>query len=368
MRRRRDIELLREYVKMTLNEDDVGDNPAAGAGGDLVPGMVGPYGISFGDNNMLYKAFIKPFVDVASTAIGKAKELKESAKTLLRVTLQGLIANMIPGLQVNYKKIFDEEKEEVEKIKKEYSEVYNETDAALRSTDAGFFALMAFPGPVLAANAAKMAPSALAGTLSAITGGTTDKIYEKAKEFLKYAEDEILTPIGTKKDRQYSSFVRNGTVINEKDDKNEVDEAIEEVLRDPKFINAILKSSSKTRKMQKEAQTIYKETLQEIYDLAIGLFEKTKTIEDLRRSIQKMKKVPQSVKTDMNNLSQLKGKDKKNAEEMLIKTVQKSFKEYYEKNVESHVNSMKKSGVPEDSPVIKDYMKLLSKVKSMNIS
>ena len=370
--RRKDELLLREYVRVILSEDDAGGNFGAGPGGDLVPGMIGPYGVSFGDKNQLAKTFITPFLDVFNTAVGKAKEITTSAKTTLKTALGAVVSTLIPSLHINYKQIFEDEKKEIEQIKNDYKEVYNRTDEALRTTDAAVLAFMAFPGEYLAANFADKAPAAAAGVLSVMTGGMSDTVIAKSLSGGKSALDFVLDRPGAKLfggsmgGRQYSSYIRSGRLIREKSDEKieSIEKELSELLNDESFLSKLL-STGEAKEMQNRAREIYRSTLEEIVENADTLFNKTKTVDDLLKIFGKMKKIDPDIKKKLEEMNTLQGEEKDKAAAMLIDSLQKSFKEYHVKNLTDHYKSAIEAGIPEDSQYIKDYKATVSKINSM---
>jgi len=347
--RRKDEMLLREYVRVLLAEDEAGGNPAFGPGGDLVPGMIGPYGISFGDKNQLLKTFIGPFLDVANTAIGKTKELSVRAKNLVKVSLAAIATTLIPQLQVNYKSWFDQEEKEVERIKSEYREVYAKTDEALRSNDAAFLAFMAYPGPVLGTKLALMTPAAAKETLSVMTGGVSDTVGSYARGGAKELID-MLFATGTKKPTRFR----------EADNDDEKD-----VIVNKKILSKVL-SVEPAKEMQERAQEIYKSTLKQVLEDAQEILEKTKTVDDIEKFLKKSKKpIEQKTKEAIETIKKTTGQERQNSEMTLIDNLQKSFKEYYVTNLKNHLKGVIDAGIPKNHPYVQDYESVISKINSM---
>ena len=199
MRRRIDYDerLLREYVQSILLEDEAGGNTAlfggAGAGfnaydASFSHGVGGGAGAwSGGSAQDLHDTFIGPFVDVFKTAVGKTKEITRKTRTLLWVGLQTVLTTLIPIYGYNYAEVFDKEKEDIEKIRGEYKDVYDRTEAALSGPDATLLAFMASPALTLGAFAAKATPEATKGLFSAVSGGLSDEIYDGTKSKLEAA-------------------------------------------------------------------------------------------------------------------------------------------------------------------------------------
>ena len=355
--------LLREYVKRTLTEE-MGDY---GGPGD----MSGGYGYAWGSNEDLYNTFVGPFVDVFKTTLGKTKELAVKTKTLLNVSLNTILTTLIPIYGFNYAKVFDDEKEEIDKIRSEYKDVYDKTDEALGSSDAAMLAFMASPALTIGAWAGKMAPGAVKEILSATTGGMSDDIYDGIKDAAIAAGR---WSIGERRDGRPTSSKSKGSKspkdassvfdslgesqINEREESpNKKAITPEKILKSKKFLSQALEAP-KLKEMQQVAIKTYRETLSQIYKQAEDLLKKAKTVEDL----EKLSKKPIN---DIDKVKKLQGEERAKAEKMLIDGVRKSMKEFYIKNLTDQVDGVVRAGIPENSQYVKDFREVIQKIKAL---
>ena len=362
--RRRNHRLLREYIRDILREElDSGGNFAAGVGGDLVPGMIGPYGISFGDNNLLFKTFIGPFLDVVNTAVGKAKEVTIAAKNAIKVGLGAIISTLVPQLHINYAKIFEEEKKEVDEVKRAYKEIYERTDEALRSNDAAAMAFMAYPSQYLGVKFAQMAPGPIFDTLSIMTGGISDTIIKKTFSGKGDLMNKLLTAPGKRRSERWNEARRlHGRLIHEDESDKEIDrfaEEFKEKLSDPAFIDEILSSAQKTDDMQQQARDVYKSSLKEIEQDFMKLKQQATSIDGVINIVSKMKKVNEKSKK---HIEALKDVEDENVKQELIETVVESFKAYNYLTLSGRIQSVKNAGIPGDSQYVKDHEKVINSI------
>lgn len=385
-----EIQLLREYVRKTLNEEYDG-----GGGGS-------PYGIAYGSPDEMMDTFIGPFTDVFKTAVGKTKEVTRKTKTLLNVSFRTLISSFFPFIGQDYKSVFDEEKADIEKIRSEYKDVYDRTDKALASNDAAMLAFMANPAVALSAWSVKQTPKVIKGTLSALTGGVSDDVYDNAVDAAKKADNWAMTDsssdngYGSRKSKhrreededesdelrkkmlrgedpsksQPKVSVRDAAMsvgmgegrLREEDEKKQKSGGGKKVtpkviLTNKKFIDKVL-SSQKSKQIQKNATDTYRKTLKSVFSHAENVMKKVKTIEDLEKIAKK--KVPEA-----DQIRKLPPEEKARAEKTLIDGIRQSTKDFYIKNLTDHLDKVIKAGIPEESQYIKDYRQVIQKIKAL---
>lgn len=129
--------LLREYVRTLVSEMDFGGIGDGGYGsysyGDIGMGRDGGVG-GWGGKSVL-SVFGSPFLDVAKTAVGVGKEFGAHAKGLARTGVEAALSLVLPFVQGEYDKISKETSEEVQKVKKEYQDLYKKNLDAFFNTD-----------------------------------------------------------------------------------------------------------------------------------------------------------------------------------------------------------------------------------------
>jgi hypothetical protein len=382
-----EIQLLREYLRVTLNEDYDG-----GGGSD--------YGVAYGSPDEMMSTFIGPFTDVFQTAVGKTKEITRKTRTLLNVSFKALLSTFFPFIGADYKSIFDEEKADIDKIRSQYKDVYDRTDKAMAGNDAAMLAFMVNPGVAMSAWAVKQTPKVIKGTFSALTGGMSDDIYGKTVSAAKEAgnwmtsddsgsnrqssrksrhrreedEDEsdelrkkMLRGTGnsgsqrevTPKDVAISlGGMGEGRLFEKKEDEGDKKKITPKtILTNKKFMKKVL-SSPHTLEMQKIATATYQKTLKAVYTHAENVMKKVKTIEDLEKIAKK--KVPEA-----EQIKKLPPDEKVKAEKMLIDGIRKSTKDFYIKNLKDHVSGVVKAGIPEESQYVVDYKAVIQKIEAL---
>jgi len=360
--------ILREYVKQVLCEDE-GYGGMVGASFDM-----SPYGAHFASGNAIYTTFIKPFVDVKDVAMGKTKELSQKAQTLGKVAFETVGSTLLPFLYSQHEEIFKKEKEEIDKIKAQYGEVYNATWDAFKDNDVALTAFFCFPGAVLTGLMAKKAPDVAINMLSTISGGTIDSFLDKVKKSY-----HLGSPSGGKSkssagggggggsggmggnyDMGFGGGSTGGGSVGEAlvrelaGDKKKP--KLSDIVTNQKVVKKAL-SSPEAQRMQQEARDIVKGTLQAVFEQAQAVIT-ANSLEDLQKKLGK----------PLKGLDKLKGmqpQERAAAEKQLLTTLKKSMKEMYSKNLEMQVKQATDAGIPENSGYVKLYVSAIQKIKSL---
>lgn len=352
MKKKTELQLLKEYVRVALREDEYGDIAAGFDSSAYNSGSV--HG---GEMDALLDAFVKPSLDALKTAVGKTKEITRRGRTVISTSFITIATTLIPGLKYSYKELFEEEEADIQKIKSEYQDVYQRTDSALAANgfDTAVLAFMAAPGAAIAAVAAKKTPGAAKEILSTMTGGTSDKLFDKVKGInFEKKGDETFQPDKNNNVEEYQIVEDD-----EEPQKKKEDAGIDKkILTNKKFIAKAL-DNPRAKSISAEATKIYRGTLNDIFKHVQSVMKDTKSIGDL----QKLSKKPIE---GIEKLKDLQGNEKKKAEEAIFKTVRKTMKDFYIKELTDHYKSVIKAGIPEDSQYIKDYKSTIEKIKALN--
>lgn len=369
--------LLKEYVREVLREDDT-----AAVWGDLHTHdmMMHPYGARFGSANDLYKIFIKPFVDVVDTTMGKTKELSQHAQTLVKVAFETIATTLVPIFSDSYKEIFAAEKKSIDKIRNDYKDVYQSNWDAFRDNDAFWTAFCYAPWAIMTIKLIKQTPKTAARLASTLSGGSADRVlsrmlgdwnrgYGNPKSGLGYANRSTMG-------MSYGDYGGNGGsggggagymegVIREdedskqkkhgKKDEERLDHAAK-VLTSPKFI-AMLRNSDVVKGMEKSARDAVRNTLHKVYVEAQAVM-RAKSLQELQqktgkqvKGLEKLREVPQA--------------ERQKAEQALLAGLRKTMKNFYTENLDGQVKDALKAGVPENSPYISDYRSIIAKIKAL---
>lgn len=358
----RERELLKEYVKL-LVEDDGGD-------GGFGFGDMGPFGMQFGSQSDLYNIFIRPFTDVAQTAAGKTKSMVSRTVTLAHVMFEAIATTLIPILASEYGEIFQRGNARLEKIEQEYKEVYDSTWSAFRDNDIALTAFFYKPTMAITAHAARLAPKALIKSLSLLSGGSMDSFLSKVAKKFDFG-DIAIKPLERKTGLDTDKWSGHGgggwgdggggawmeSFIREDEQKKEQKKPdIGKILSSEKVMNA-LETSQVMRKLQSQIQNTVNSTLNDAVNMASEVF-KANTVEQLVRLTKK--NIPEVTK-----LKSLPQQERAKAEKVILMTTKKSIKKLYTDNLEKTIKQAQSAGVPSDHPFIAAYHKAIDTINKM---
>lgn len=332
--------LLRECIHQILKEDD-----GFGGLGDAMAGM--PYGMHYASKDQMYQIFVKPFTDVVDVAAGKTKELSQKGQTLLKTAFESVATTLVPILKDSYGEIFAKEKEEIDKIRSEYSGVYGATWDAFKEADVLIAAFMYRPDLFMTAQFVHKAPKAAAKLLSILSGGSLDKTLTS-----------ILSAAPSKGRRSSEGpGMPIESIIREKGgEKNtNVDKLV--MLVKNKKVRAILSNSEKVQQMTGAGKTLVRNTLKLIFDQASAVLT-ANSLQDMQKKLGK--KLP-----GVGELSRIPQQERPGAEEAMLKGIKAGMKEFYVKQLEGQVKTAVEAGVPKNHPYVSDYMRVISKIKNL---
>jgi hypothetical protein len=147
-----------------------------------------------GSSSDLKRAFFDPFADVVKTAFGKSRELLVKTKSLFKIVFNVLVSTLVPGLEGSYDEIAKQEAESIQRIRSQYKDVYDRTDAALSSGDATIMGLLYAPGAVFGSVLAKKGFEVASDLLGSVSGGASDRYvkesYRRGSRLLFEQDDE----------------------------------------------------------------------------------------------------------------------------------------------------------------------------------
>ena len=312
--------LLREYIRTIIKEDYGG----FGYGGY---GDFGGYGGGSGGSGartVVVKGLVEPFLDIFKIAKGKAKELSVQAQSLGKIALGAVAQTVIPILTVDFQKIFDKQKDDIAKIRKEYEGPLKASWDAITSSDASILAFMAYPEVTVTTILFKKAPEVAKEMLDVISGG---KFSDNVKELVKQEKSEK----GENKKVSVSSVM-------------------------PVAIPAALKTAEIIR-MKDEAQVIVKKTLSDVLQ-KVEIVSRAKSFEELQN------KLGVTFKKEVDQLKKLKPEERQQTEQKLLVAVKKSMLESYAKNLEKEVQSVLDDGFSESHPYVRNYRDVIQKIRS----
>lgn len=372
-------DLLGEYVREVLNEDDTGaiysdlrgmdmHSPWHGMGhhgGYGGMGGMGMYGARFGSGGDLYRVFVKPFVDVVDTAVGKTKEATSAAYTLARVAFETLVTTLVPFFSDSYKEIFADEKKRMAGIRKEYGEVYQSNWDAFRDNDAFWTAFCYAPWAIMTIKFFKQSPRTAGRLMSALTGGAADRVLSRMLGDWNRAYRPPITGLaytGTSSGAGPDTGIHVESVVAEdkerprrKGSEDKLDRAAR-VLTGPKVMG-LLKDSPIAKGLAQEAQEVVRDSLSTAYKEAQAVLTSS-SVQELRQ--KSGKQIP-----PIKGLDQVPAAERKALEQAALAGFRESMRKMYVGGLEARVAQALRAGVPEDSPFITDHRAVISKIKAM---
>lgn len=346
---------LSEFDRLVLREFEGGD-AGGGWGGTGTGGYLGVGGKIVSDD-ALYKAFIKPFVNVAKTAVSGSKAMVTAARTVIVTTAKAILEKLVPKYKANYDKTFQTHNKSMEKIKQEYAPVYKDIVDSMKNNEdflisAFFFDPGSFFGTTLSNPQTFLtfwggikAPKLFSNLLSSLSGGAVDPYLEKIK---KAVSDELPT---TRKPRS-EGFVRNVLV---EADKKQLLKTIE-YLTNPKLVDVALESET-SKKMQGITRRTTQVTLDKIYNIVA----KTMKLTDVDQ-IQSVvgEKIP-----EIEKLSEIPKESRGDVEQEMLTNVKNTVKNLYAAQLEQDVEKMIASGVPATNKLVSAYRETIKKIRSL---
>ena len=371
--------LLREYVRELLKEE--GDGHAGYTAHDIMmsAGSMNPYGMHYGSGDDMYKTFIKPFVDVVQTTTGKAKEMSVKTQTMIRVVFETLATTIVPILRDDYKQAFDNEKKALDKIRSEYAEVYQSNWDAIFNADVAAAAFFYSPATFFTVAFVRKAPGVALDMVSVLTGGKLDGWIDRLRSKIPGTKHRDSVKSHGNRSSDYSGFgpYKKGDkthlpsggpsfgadyyegVVREDVSEGEADAGLEKVVKllTSDKLKARLEKSPIVKRMQRSGQAVVRNTLEQVFKQAQGVMT-ANSLHDLQNKTGSKLK-------DLDKLAQVPAGERQKAEQTILSGVKKSMKEFYVKNLEAQVKAAVDAGVPQDSPYVQDYMKVISKIKGL---
>lgn len=359
-------QLLREYVRRSLQEDFGGGD----FGGDL-GGMGYGFGGGYVDPKDMYTVFIKPFTDVYDTAMGKTKEMSVATAELARVSLEAILTTIIPVLGSDYDKIFDKYEGQMEKVREEYKDIYDATWTAFTDNDVVLAAFGMFPTAMITQVAVRKAPIPVIHTLDALTGGFFEKHFQRLLKVLSPDEKKPLDDTGGGGGDiygmggwgygggDYGGFDGGGFgegLIREKEGEKDDKPSVVDKILHPKIMAAVQKNP-RVQQMMRDTRSAFRETLEELFDRV----QKVSKVNDL----QQLQQLTGKTIKGLDKLKQMSPEQQRAISQQLMGSVRGAMINLYVKNLTNQAKMAVKAGVPEDHPMVSDLLAAAKKIKSL---
>jgi hypothetical protein len=296
----------------------------------------------------LKKIFVEPFTTAIGAAAGKVKEMARRAVGLVRIAFETVMTTLVPFLRDNYDEIFEKQKEDIQKIKSEYSAYSKSVDEAFENDDFKALAFIAFPGAALAGKFVQDGPEAAKKILSVATGGVSDE-YLEGRGKSKKSPGSIFDSYA----RSYAKLLREA---GEEGGGEKKEVSLADKIGSKKFIEEIMKGSPTMMSASKKARDLYRDSLEKVFKEASGVL-KAKSIDEIEKVLGK--KVPGTDK-----LKQLKPEERKRGEEELLKATRESLKKMYTKSLKDDVKKVS-DVFGDDFPFVQDYNKVIAAIEKL---
>lgn len=349
--------LLREYVKKILIEDTYGMVDPFGGGG-MSGGTVSA--------GTMYDVFIKPFVDVIEVGKGKMKEMGTHVVASVKIALTAAATTFLPFLASDYNNIFKHQEAQLQKIRSEYSKVYNATWDAFKRTDFALMGFFCFPGYVLSGALAAKSPKIALGVANTLTGGELDNVLDRVAGKLDQKFDSAIA-----RAKRLMEGSLHGNVLLEKKKTRKMDDRdklLAELVTHPEFINEVL-STPAAQALQSDSLEIHEETIDKIEE-DVKQIAAIRNAAGLRSILEGLKKnvkenTGDDVLKSLADLEKLPQNERQVAEQQLVRSFKECSKKFLVENLEKKVKSAVDAGINPESPFIKDYRGLINKINAI---
>jgi len=306
---------------------------------------VGPYGVHYGSGDDLYKVFVKPFVDVVETAAGKTKEMSQRSQTLLRTAFEATATTLIPVLRDSYAEIFQKEREELDKVREEYADVYRSNWDAFKDNDVLVAAFMYAPEAFLTAQFVQAAPRAAARMVSVLSGGELDPWLRRI--------------VGSSKGGPRTGFgggegpgVPMESRLREEHGRRR---SLPELLSS-RQLHQRLRQSPLVKRMAAQGRSIVRSTLKDAWKQAHAIAT-ARSLEELQRLT--------GADLKLSSLNGIPQQDRAASERAILGGAKSSMLEFYMKNLEAQAQQARDAGIPRSSPYVVDYEQVISRIKAL---
>ena len=388
--------ILVEYINHILREDGDGGGAGDGFGGFGGFGGYGDGGFGMGggmsvNDDVVYKTFVKGWVDLFKTATSATKSIAASSRMLVQIAFDFVVDAVIPFYKARYGEIFQKHQQMQNQIRQEYQSTYQSITQALASNDdflvsafmydpSKFFkTTLSNPSAFVTTFSAINAPDAISNTLDVLSGGMFGEILEKVykeKNTSKNSQSDwnnivhkFKNVLGSRtvekifNSANESKIYRKFVIVedehsNKPEKKGEQisDDAMDvmRIMLNPKVLAYILQGK-KVQDMVRAQRKITEETLSSIVGVVQNLMT-IKTIEQLESIVGKHIEIP--------NEELAKGKISQNVQSKLIQETQTSVKSMYVKMLKTELSHLLKT-VPKEHKLAQAYFKAIKTIEQL---
>lgn len=375
--------LLREYVRVLLNEDDGGGDFGFGGGDNST--MMGTWGfMDYGGS--LKSIFVDPFLDVGKTAAAALSKVASRTKTLVKVVIETALTTSIPFLQSNYRLIFEQEKKELQKIREKYKDVFKANDEAF-TKDVMLVAFMISPSAFITAKAAAKSPTLLMNTLEIFSHGNENltaylnDIKKRLEDIDKNLRDDVENykldrhdkfvpknsrgPYMTAKKRELvkkaglSAESKNHPLREDaiqKSPQQQKNDLLMQVATDP-HVKQMIEASPVAKQMELDARRV-------VLQISNGLLKEAMSV----LSVTTLQQLQQLVKRPLGleKLASLQPEEKAQAEQVTLQQIKAAMKAFYVRSVQTEIDTLLGQGLDPNNLYIASLRNTVSKIQAAN--
>jgi len=375
-------DLLKEFIKESLNEDDTG---GAGYGGGMNLSSYGMGYMNYGGS--LKSIFVQPFIDASGVIKAATGKALLRIKSLAKIVIETILTTMIPFLKSNYEEIFKIEHEQLKKLKEKYKDAFKGVDAAF-TKDVMVLAFMVNPQQFITAKLAAQAPKQIIEILQVLTikneglakyfddlKSRLDTIHKDLHDdpanykldasgkavpknsrgpYLTQKKKDLLNKAGL----QSAGKQRVGKIVSEQTLQSEelkIGEELAQALKSPEVINAI-KDSSLAKAMGKDAILLTDDLAKKILDEASRILSA-----DSLNTIQRILGRP----LPLGQLDSLSPEERQESENAILTQVKAAAKDFYRQSIMADINGLQTDGVDSNNLYIKTLQNIIAKIDAM---
>lgn len=329
----------KEMVKSVLDE-------AREEAKDLVlregPEPLEEYGDEFGDVDLgnfsdFKKIFIKPFTDVAKTALGHLSKISSSARTAVEKFLRGIPTLIVPFLSARYDDIFSREERRLQEIQRKYGDVFDKASEVFKG-DAKLVAFMLNPGMMLAAAAATESSSAILEIAEAISGQSPEVTSRttRIRQSLSVSSESTLARLVLEDEQEDKQMLSD--LVNDRDFQRSINE------------------SPKAREIKRDTQDAINSTLNEFREDARKM-SAANTFEQVSKLIDQ-KVVPPAVEG-------MKPEDLAKSTAVALTQFKHAYIDGITQGLKMAVKEFSTLDIPEGADLTKVYDKVINEIDGM---
>jgi hypothetical protein len=326
--------LIEQYVKAVISEDSVAAE--AGVSGYTAGGGMG-YGVQRLGGPSVAQIFLKPFANAFKVAASEGGQTISRVMSLIKAQVATVISK---DLALEYTKIWKDHATAVQQFKQKYAEAYKDIDRVTTGNeDFLFVAFMLEPGAMLASYILPKSPKVGVSIANWLSGGSLGKQWEREK-------------------RNVQQDIGHASYRSRSEELSFYDWLRKRMTR----VSDVLDDSQVGSEMAHDAQRIIKEQARRIREMVVSVAV-AQTPQDIVRALHSSRQI------DMREIIKtLSGKmNQQQIDAQMLHAMKESVKTYVLTQINTHIKSVRASGMSADSLYVKSYTKLYHEIEQVKI-